>query len=186
VSVSRNSSRPRLFLWSVAAALGAIFVWLWWWSARHANLDSLAKIVRLRFPKVRQLGAAELAEWLASGRPQPLLLDVRGFAEYAVSHLPGARWIDPSAAVQRLNLGVAKDAPIVAYCAVGYRSSEFAQRLAKLGFTDVQNLEGSIFQWANEGRPLVRGEGASAATIHPYSNFWKRLVKPERRAALPA
>jgi 3-mercaptopyruvate sulfurtransferase SseA len=98
--------------------------------------------------------------------------------------LPGARWIDPKSRDRDIDLGIPKDAPIVAYCAVGYRSSGFAQRLEKLGYSDVQNLEGSIFKWANEGRPLACGE-APADTVHPYSNYWKRLVKPERRAALP-
>ena len=44
------------------------------------------------------------------------------------------------------------------YCAVGYRSAEMATQLRAAGFTNVRNLEGSIFQWANEHRPLVHGE----------------------------
>jgi hypothetical protein len=46
----------------------------------------------------------------------------------------------------------------VTYCAVGYRSSETAERLHAAGFTNVRNLDGSTFQWTNEHRPLVRGD----------------------------
>jgi 3-mercaptopyruvate sulfurtransferase SseA len=77
----------------------------------------------------------------------------------------------------------AKDVPVVTYCAVGYRSAEFATRLRAAGFTHVQNLEGSIFQWANEHRPLVR-DGTSASRVHPYSKSWGRLLADDARAPL--
>ena len=59
--------------------------------------------------------------------------------------------------------GIAKDAPIVTYCSVGYRSGKMAERLQAAGYTNVRNLEGSIFKWANEHRPLVRGESEPVA-----------------------
>ncbi len=40
--------------------------------------------------------------------------------------------------------GAATDVPVGTYCAVGYRSTEFAARLGAAGFTHVQNLEDSI------------------------------------------
>jgi hypothetical protein len=48
----------------------------------------------------------------------------------------------------------------------------------------VQNLEGSIFQWANEHRPLVR-DGQRETRVHPYNAVWGRLLAPEVRAPLP-
>ena len=55
--------------------------------------------------------------------------------------------------------------------------------------THVANLEGSIFAWANEDRPLVQGdgEGAGAPTslVHPYDADWGNLVAPEHRADPP-
>ncbi len=159
--------------------------WLWWWSAEGADLDSMQRLVRRRFPAVRQISTADLARWLSSGEQPPLLFDVREAAEYAVSHLAGARRIAPDAKAAALARGTAKDTPIVTYCSVGYRSSEFAQRLKAAGFSNVQNLEGSIFKWANEDRPLVRDDGKAAEKVHPYSDFWSRLVKPERRAEMP-
>ncbi|HEY2615439.1 MAG TPA: hypothetical protein VGI42_06990 [Chthoniobacterales bacterium] len=49
------------------------------------------------------------------------------------------------------------------------------------GFSHTQNLEGSIFQWANEHRPLVR-DGTPVTVVHPYNSFWGRLLKNDVRA----
>lgn len=45
------------------------------------------------------------------------------------------------------------------------------------------NLEGSIFAWANEGRPLVDDKGL-ATKVHPYDAKWGELLKPALRSPL--
>jgi rhodanese-related sulfurtransferase len=142
----------------------------------------LKKSLRHRFPKVEWISTQELADWLADQkRPPPVLLDVRTAEEWEVSRLPGARRVDPKADVESVTAGLAKDTPIVTYCAVGYRSGEMADRLRAAGFSHVRNLEGSIFQWANEHRPLVR-EGQPVTTVHPYDGLWGRLLSDDVRA----
>lgn len=132
--------------------------------------------IRTRFPTVPQISSHELAAWLDDGhRMAPLLLDVRQSEEFAVSHLPGAIRIDPAAERPTLPKGVTFDTPIVTYCSVGYRSSALARRLIALGFSDVSNLEGSIFQWANEGRLVVRN-GRPVREVHPFDPRWGRLL----------
>jgi hypothetical protein len=39
----------------------------------------------------------------------------------------------------------------------------------------VFNLEGSLFQWANEGRPVYRDD-VPVQAIHPYDARWGRLL----------
>jgi rhodanese-related sulfurtransferase len=111
--------------------------------------------IRSEFPDVRRITTAELAAWLNDpARPAPRLLDVRTRAEFDVSHLRGAKHVEPGAAAA--TVGGRKDQPIVTYCSVGYRSGAFAKKLGDAGYTNVANLEGSIFRWANEGRPIVK------------------------------
>lgn len=153
------------------------------WFAKTADLESIEKAVRLRFPAVEQVSTEALARELESADP-PLLLDVRTPAEHAVSHLPGARWVAPDDALPDWLLEVPRATPIVAYCAVGYRSSAYVERLREAGFTDIANLEGSIFAWANEDRPLVRG-AEPAAEVHPFDATWGRLLEASKRAELP-
>jgi len=67
------------------------------------DLDALKKKVRTQFPSVRQLSTAELAAWSGqTNRPPPVLLDARTPAEFAVSHLPGARRVDLKAPLTEL------------------------------------------------------------------------------------
>jgi rhodanese-related sulfurtransferase len=144
----------------------------------------LKKSLKHRFPKVEWISTQEVADWLGSkDRPAPLLLDVRTQKEWNVSHLPGARRVDPSASVETVAAGLAKDTPIVTYCAVGYRSGDLATRLRAAGFTNVRNLEGSIFEWANEHRPLVRDD-QPVKIVHPYNALWGRLLADDVRAPL--
>ena len=140
--------------------------------------------IRSEFPEVRRITTDELAAWLNDrGRPGPLLLDVRRRAEFEVSHLAGAKHVGPGAAASVIR--ESKDRAIVTYCSVGYRSGAFAKKLGNAGFTNVVNLEGSIFRWANEGRPVYRG-ARKVDEVHPYNRTWGMLLQKDRRAALPA
>lgn len=158
-------------LFGVFAALGL----------RSVDWFLLKKSLRTKFSNIEWISTGELADWLANKRrPAPVLLDVRTPAEWAVSHLSGARRVDPGASAESVAASLPKETPIVTYCAVGYRSGEMAARLRAAGFTNVRNLEGSIFQWANEHRPLVRGE-ERVSRVHPYNSFWGRLLSDDVR-----
>lgn len=146
------------------------------------TFGAIKRKVRRHFPRVEQLQTEELARLLAAGE-QVVLVDVRRADEYAVSHLPGARHLDPGAKPPWLE-DVDPEARIVAYCSLGWRSSQMAQTLSEAGFRRVANLEGSIFQWAREGRPLARGE-QPARSVHPYSPAWAFLVPRALRAYQP-
>lgn len=136
--------------------------------------------VRHDFPGIRRTDPKQVADWLNDkSRAQPILLDVRTAPEYDVSHIHGARRVEPDAAASTIKLP--KDEPIVTYCSVGYRSGGFAKKLQDAGYTNVQNMAGSIFQWANEGRPVER-DGQQVDKVHPYNATWAKLLKPELRA----
>lgn len=141
------------------------------------------KMIRAKFPGVAQLSTDSLQTWLDdSGQAErPVLLDVRERDEYEVSHMRDA--VPASTKEQALKAleGTPPDQPVVLYCSVGYRSSEMADYLAKKGFRKVYNLEGSIFAWANEGRPVFRGD-EQVQTVHPYDRIWGKLLKKTLRA----
>jgi rhodanese-related sulfurtransferase len=147
-------------------------------------LNKMILTVRHRFPDVQQISTTKLAAWLADpARPQPQLLDVREPAEYVVSHLAGAIRISPHASAAKVMARINPHRPVVVYCSVGYRSSQLAQQLQRAGFTNVMNLEGSIFAWANEGRPLA-ADGHPATLVHPYNRKFGQMLKPSLRAPL--
>ena len=147
----------------------------------RAALDEMITTVDETFPDVDTISTGELASWLGdASRPAPQLLDAREAPEYAVSRIPGAIRVDPGSDVATLAAMLDPDRPVVIYCSVGYRSSELAQRLADHTGLSPQNLTGSIFKWANEGRPLENTAGA-AQHVHPYNDYFGRMLLPSLR-----
>ena len=140
------------------------------------------KMIHARFPTVARVSTDTLQSWLDESpqRKNLLLFDVREPEEYAVSHLQGARPAASKDETLKALQGAPADQRIVLYCSVGYRSSELAQFLMKKGYTDVYNLEGSIFTWANEGRPVYRGK-ERVKVVHPYDRIWGSLLKKSLR-----
>jgi rhodanese-related sulfurtransferase len=138
-----------------------------------------------KFPQVQWIRTDSLARWMgASLPPRPLLLDARTKREFEVSQLEGAQRIDPYYPSFRLLKGVPADSPIVVYSSVGYRSARVAQRLAQEGFTRVLNMRGGIFQWANDGLPLMSVQGPMTL-VHPYNADWGLMLKRKYRITAP-
>jgi rhodanese-related sulfurtransferase len=167
----------RPWFWILALVLGLVATL--WVGARSAI--SLRTVISARFPEVQWVDTATLSRW-AKGAPekQPEILDVRTEAEFEVSHLQGARRVDPDDPKIE-SLQIAPDATVVVYCSVGYRSAAIVKQLQRAGFTNVYNLEGGIFAWANDDRPLYR-DGERADVVHPYDKLWGRLLREDLRA----
>lgn len=172
VKVSRS-------LWMPAVALGLVA--LLWMGGDSAS--SLKTVIAARFPDVQRVDSATLSRWMKqAGAAQPVLLDARTKAEFAVSHLQGARRVDPDKP-KISALRVAPDATVVVYCSVGYRSADIAQQIQRTGIGKVYNLEGGIFVWANEGRPIYRDD-KRVKLVHPYDGIWGLFLHKDLRAPL--
>lgn len=143
-----------------------------------SSWEAFKQKVRDNFPSVRQLSTFELNNMLRAGQTDIVLLDVREKEEFDISHLPGAVWFPPGSDPQKLQ--IPKSKRVVCYCSVGWRSSEMAEFLEEAGFQDVYNLEGSIFEWANQGRKVVNAQGRSRK-VHPYDSSWGRFLQERFR-----
>ena len=147
------------------------------------------RLVREDFPEVRQLTTEGLARVLAAGllearllevglldeRADMVLLDARSKVEFNTSHLQHAVHAEDVQTALNALRGRDEKRIVVVYCSVGYRSSRLANRLRALGVKDVFNLEGSLFKWANEGRPVYRGS-QRVRQVHPYDEDWGELL----------
>lgn len=120
--------------------------------------------------------ATLLREAPAAGSGSVLLLDTRTPAEYQVSHLRGARFVDFDT-FRKLDLKeVARTRPVIVYCTVGARSEQVGAWLREQGFGSVRNLYGGIFQWMNDGGTVVNAQGPTT-DVHPYSVLWRPWLK---------
>jgi len=106
----------------------------------------------------------------------PVLLDARPQKEYSVSHISGAECVG----FESFNKGkvshLSPDDTIVVYCSVGYRSEKGGEKLQGIGFKNVYNLYGSIFEWVNQGNPVVNQHGETRE-VHAYNKEWGRWLK---------
>lgn len=151
------------------------------WLGRSLIFKLLKRLTTVKFPHVQWITTEELAQWLQDPvKLQPIILDARSQIEYAVSHLKQAQQIDPIAPELTQFREISLDTPIVVYCSVGYRSAGVAQQLTQAGFSHVYNLEGSLFQWANEGR-LIFKDDCPTQLVHPYDTIWGKLLKSRYR-----
>ena len=148
---------------------------------RSLAFKIIKRLISREYPSVASLTTKELAQWLdTSSKQKPILLDARSEAEYELSHLQQAERIDPYHPNLE-TIAISKNTPIVVYCSVGYRSARIAQQLQQAGFSKVYNLEGSIFQWANEQRPVYKNNSPTTK-VHPYNKLWGQLLNPRFRA----
>jgi rhodanese-related sulfurtransferase len=101
-----------------------------------------------------------------------LSLDAREWNEYLVSHLKNSMFVGyDQFEIDRVK-SIRKNQKIVVYCSVGYRSEKISEKLKEAGFTDVSNLYGGIFEWVNQGNPVVDERGKVTENIHAYSKTW--------------
>ena len=103
----------------------------------------------------RNLSSQE-AYAMVGQRGDLFLLDVRTPGEYQQARLDGARLIPIDQFAKRL-AEVPKDRPVLVYCAVGSRSAQVVNYLARQGYPEIYNLSGGIYAWAQKGLPVLQG-----------------------------
>jgi rhodanese-related sulfurtransferase len=178
----RRWVRIVLFLFVIPLLLGAGVAYF---AGRPIAFDAIRRITDYKFPNGKWVVASELVRWRADpGRAPPVVLDARTQDEYAVSHLEGAVQIDPYKPSLRPLRGFSKDTAIVVYSSVGYRGARVADFLARQGYSQVYNLEGGQFRWANERRPVFR-QDRPTAEVHPYNPTWGLLLESQYRIKAP-
>ena len=168
----QNWKRIGLIAGGVALLIAIVF-WLW----LPANgLPAAGKFVRWKFDDIQHRTPVQVSK--RRDINSTIFWDIRRTDEFAVSHLPHARHVPPDTSDSDLQ-NILPDAKqtIVVYCAVGYRSAQMARRLQALGHTNVINLEGAIFAWAEAGLPLEGGN-----KVHPYNAMGRRMLRDDLEA----
>jgi rhodanese-related sulfurtransferase len=149
---------------------------------RSSALALLEMQMRQLFDDVSHIPPERVAGLMVRRPGHVVLIDVRTPEEYAVSRIPGAVRVDPesrSAAEVAALAGGLDDKVVVAYCSIGLRSARLlvriGQALKERGARELHNLEGGVFRWRNERRPLVAERGATEA-VHPHNWLWRQFL----------
>ncbi len=87
-----------------------------------------------------------------------VLVDVREESEWARGHLPGAIYLGKGVIERDIEQRVPDTStPLVLYCGGGYRSALAADNLQKMGYTNVESMDGGVRGWREKGYPLTTG-----------------------------
>lgn len=147
--------------WLAATRFSADVIASWWEGRpddpdeRLVRIDALYGAFRPVFPGLVDIAPPRLDE-LAD----PLLVDVRPWAERRISSIPGAIGLGELA-----DRGVHPRRPVVTFCTMGIRSGYRAHRLARRGHRAV-NLAGGLLAWVHHGGALVTPEEEPTTDLH--------------------
>ncbi|MFT5077180.1 MAG: rhodanese-related sulfurtransferase [Flavobacteriaceae bacterium] len=138
----------------------------------QVSLDELLKtnnINPVAYISIEELRNIQLSDSI-------LILDSREASEYNVSHIESAKFVGFNKFSKKyFDAQVSdKDTPIVVYCSVGIRSDRISKKLQKMGYTNVKNLYGGIFEWKNKGFPILDSTNRETENIHVYSKIWSK------------
>jgi rhodanese-related sulfurtransferase len=113
----------------------------------------------------------------------PIILDTREVAEFAVSHIKNAKHIgfEKFKSTEILEKFKNFKDTIVVYCSLGVRSETIGAKLKKMGYKNVFNLYGGIFEWKNKGQIVVDKNQQLTENVHAFSKEWsKYLIKGKK------
>ncbi len=108
------------------------------------------------------------------------IFDAREQEEYQTSHIKNAKYIGYNKLYLKDIKKLPKDAKIVVYCSIGYRSEKIGKKLQKMGYTNVYNLYGSIFEWVNNGYKVIDKMGTETNYLHTYNRNWSKWVENDK------
>jgi len=106
--------------------------------------------------RVKESNVADVKRRLDAGE-KLVLIDVREESEWARGHLPGAihlgKGVIERDIEQRLPDAGSK---MVLYCGGGFRSALAADNLQKMGYTNVESMDGGWKGWLEAGFPTQK------------------------------
>tara|TARA_B110000503_G_C7112910_1_gene398983 strand:+ start:290 stop:790 length:501 start_codon:yes stop_codon:yes gene_type:complete len=105
-------------------------------------------------------------------KKEVVFVDARERKEFDVSHIKGAIFVGYDSLDLSAMKKVNKNKEVIVYCSVGYRSEKVSEKLEEMGFKNVSNLYGGIFEWKNQDQPLVTPESKPTEEIHAFSRVW--------------
>ena len=113
--------------------------------------------------KYQTIDARELRERL-SGDDRPVLVNALAREAFEDERIPGSISVPVGDAVRVVPDLLAKDQPIVVYCASRNctASPTLAQKLVDLGYTEVLDFEGGIEEWEGAGFAMQRSRTLAA------------------------
>ena len=122
-----------------------------------AHSPQFLKLVNESKKKIKETNVADVKRRMDAGE-KFLLVDVREDNEWANGHIPGAVHMGRGIIERDIELQVPDTSTkLVLYCGGGFRSALVADNVQKMGYTNVESMDGGWREWVGSGLPTARG-----------------------------
>lgn len=106
--------------------------------------------------RVKETSVADVKRRM-DARETFVLVDVREESEWARGHLPGAVHLGKGVIERDIEAKVPDTgAKLILYCGGGFRSALSADNLQKMGYTNVESMDGGWRGWLEAGLPTQK------------------------------
>ena len=121
-----------------------------------AHAPKFLAIVNDAKRRVKETNVPDVKRRMEAGE-QFMLIDVREESEFANGHLPGAIHLGKGIIERDIEARVsATDTKLILYCGGGFRSALAADNLQKMGYSNVESMDGGWKSWVQAGYPTQK------------------------------
>jgi rhodanese-related sulfurtransferase len=124
--------------------------------ADMAHAEQFLKLVNDAKKRVKETNVADVKR-RQDGGEKFVLVDVREDNEWAAGHVAGAIHLGKGIIERDIEKAVPDTgAKIILYCGGGFRSALAADNLQKMGYTNVESMDGGWKGWVGAGLPTEK------------------------------
>jgi len=121
-----------------------------------AHATNFLKLVNDAKSRVKETNVPDVKRRMDAGE-KLVLVDVREESEWARGHLPGAVHMGKGVIERDIEQRVPDaNTTVVLYCGGGFRSALAADNLQKMGYNNVESMDGGWKGWLEAGLPTAR------------------------------
>jgi rhodanese-related sulfurtransferase len=122
-----------------------------------AHAPQFLKLVNESKKKIKETNVADVKRRMDTGE-KLLLVDTREDSEWANGHIPGAVHMGRGIIERDIEQKVPDTGTkIILYCGGGFRSALAAESLQKMGYANVESMDGGWRGWLEAGLPTTKG-----------------------------
>jgi rhodanese-related sulfurtransferase len=122
-----------------------------------AHAPNFLKLVQEAKTRVKETNVADVKRRMDAGE-KLILIDVREDNEWAQGHVPGAVHMGRGIIERDIETAIPDTGTkLVLYCGGGFRSALSADNLQRMGYSNVESMDGGWKGWVAAGLPTQTG-----------------------------
>jgi len=122
-----------------------------------AHAPQFLKLVNEAKKKIKETNVADVKRRLDAGE-KLIVVDTREDSEWANGHMPGAIHLGKGVIERDIEQAVPDTTTkLILYCCGGFRSALAAESLQRMGYANVESMDGGWKGWVSAGLPTAKG-----------------------------